>query len=167
MKGGGSLPASPPTWAQTMGLCARRGRVVKVRGPGPEPWPQPPRGPGGRKIQETRKQGLFPRQSQPRRWGHRAGVPGPQGHTGTASEAGQQPAMPASRSHGWGCPPHSRGLDCPAAQTHPRTVGRAGTPSLSPLTAPLTSLSQRSSTGSDKPPHLSEFPSRLPQPQPC
>lgn len=48
VKGGCSPPASPPTWAQTMGLCARCGRVVKVRSPGPEPWPQPPRGLGGR-----------------------------------------------------------------------------------------------------------------------
>lgn len=42
VKGGCSPPASPPTWARTMGLCARRGRVVKVRSPGPGPWPRPP-----------------------------------------------------------------------------------------------------------------------------
>ena len=109
---------------------------------GARPWPQPPCGPEGRKIQETRKQGLSPRQSQPRRWGHRAGVPALQGHTvhecqrpGISLQC--QPPGHVAR----GCPPCSRGLDSPAAQTHPRRVGRAGTPSLSPLTAPLTSPS--------------------------
>lgn len=88
VKGGCSPPASPPTWAQTMGLCARRGRVVKVRSPGPQPWPQPPPGQGGRargcvgagkSSKQASKASL--RSSQQRKRKHREGAPGTQGHT--------------------------------------------------------------------------------------
>lgn len=88
VKGGCSPPASPPTWAQTMGLCARRGRVVKVRGPGPEPWPQPPRGQGGRArgsagAGKSSRQGseAYLSHSQQRKLRHREGTPGTRDHT--------------------------------------------------------------------------------------
>lgn len=103
VKGGCSPPASPPTWAQTMSLCARRGRVVKVRSPGPEPWPRPPRGQGGRArgavgARKCGSQGseasLTP--SQQRKLRHREGAPGTQGHSIGTSEAGREPGTPVS-----------------------------------------------------------------------
>lgn len=118
VKGSCSPPASPPTWAQTMGLCARRGRVVKVRGPGPEPWPQPPRGQGGRARgsagagkSSRRGSGASLLQSQQRKPRHREGAPRPPGHTapGHQRQDGNLGRQPPS-CYGLSVPAVLRGL---------------------------------------------------------
>lgn len=117
VKGGCSPPASPPTWAQTMGLCALRGRVVKVRGPGPGPWPWPPggqgpgRGSAGAGRPETHSRGPRPRSTRAAAgWG--AGTPGP-------SLSPEHPAC-------------NRGLGVPAARARPGSLAGSSLPALSP-----------------------------------
>ena len=160
VKGGCSPPASPPTWAQTMGLCAWRGRVVKVRSPGPEPWPQPPRGQGGRArgsagAGKSNRQGSKAslRQSQQRKSGHREGAPGTQSHTAHGHQS--------QVSHLGRQPPTHCGLSVPTLQQgawlsrllKPALRGSAEpeSPFLSLLTATMSPF-QSGSARSDNPP---------------
>lgn len=167
--------------ATTSGLGEERRLPAASRRRGPRQWAFVPgvgglsrcaalaQSPGlslhaGQGAGKSRRQGskASPRQSQPRRWGHRA-VPSLQGHTVHRSEAGHQPAMPASQSCGRRCPPCGRGLT--GLLLKPTLGGSAErTPSslLSlPLSHPHPEGAQLEVTS---PPGASP---RLPQPQPC
>lgn len=81
--------------------------------------------------------GLLPRQSRKGDGAQSRCQPsGP--HSARVSEAGHQPAMPASQSV-WpgGCPPCSRELRQPCCSNPPSEGQQSGTPSLSPLSLPL------------------------------
>lgn len=149
---GRRLPARARQWAFVPGVGGLSRCAALAQSPGLRTASH--RGPGGPGENQGDKEARpLPRQSQPRRWGHRAGVPATPGpHSARVSEAGHQPAMPASQSCGRRVPTLQPGLGQPCC-SNPPSEGRQAGPPPSLLSLPLSHPHpEGSSTGGNKPP---------------
>lgn len=134
-----------------MGLCAQRGRVVRCAALAQSPGLSL-HGPGAGKSGDKEARPLETITAKEMGAQSRcASPPGP--HSARVSEAGHQPAMPASQSCGRRVPTLQPGLGQPCC-SNPPSEGRAGPgPPPSLLSLPFSHPHPgRSSTGSDKPP---------------